>query len=125
MANDLTSLSTRVRRTGELNGLWTVRFERAQAHASAIVVLLNGQLLGGDSGFFYTGSYEMFDEVFRARIAVTQYDSTVSGPFRFERRCVLILEGKIGSDTVSGAGIIAADPTTTYVITLTRQIVML
>src|SRR3982074_1864214 len=42
------------------NGLYSIRIEMkddGRGHATGVIVLLNGQILGGDSHFYYTGSY--------------------------------------------------------------------
>jgi hypothetical protein len=42
------------------NGLYSIRIEMkdgARGRATGVIVLLDGQILGGDTHFYYTGSY--------------------------------------------------------------------
>ena len=42
------------------NGLYSIRIEMRdgkQGHATGVVILYDGRILGGDSYFYYTGSY--------------------------------------------------------------------
>jgi hypothetical protein len=44
-----------------LEGLWFVKFETTTDAGCGVMVLLNGKILGGDSGFTYIGSYNDSD----------------------------------------------------------------
>ena len=42
------------------NGLYTIQTEMTEGghgHATGVIVLLDGKIVGGDSNFYYTGSY--------------------------------------------------------------------
>ncbi len=41
-----------------MDGLWIVQFHGPQGVGGGVVVLTRGQVLGGDSGFTYHGTYE-------------------------------------------------------------------
>jgi T3SS negative regulator,GrlR len=46
------------------NGLYAIRIEMLEGgrgHATGIIVLRDGRILGGDSNFYYTGSYTFED----------------------------------------------------------------
>lgn len=46
------------------NGLYSIRIamgDGSNAHANGIIVLLDGRILGGDSHFYYSGSYTFKD----------------------------------------------------------------
>jgi hypothetical protein len=40
-----------------MEGFWTVQFSGVQGFGSGILVLIGGQLFGGDTSFLYTGTY--------------------------------------------------------------------
>lgn len=40
-----------------MEGLWHTHFNAGPAHGDGIVVLRDGQILGGDASHIYTGSY--------------------------------------------------------------------
>ncbi|HVT99111.1 MAG TPA: GrlR family regulatory protein [Acidobacteriaceae bacterium] len=41
-----------------MEGLWHTRFNAGAAHGDGIVVLRNGEVLGGDASHIYVGSYQ-------------------------------------------------------------------
>lgn len=41
-----------------MEGLWHTRFSAGPAHGDGIVVLRNGEVLGGDASHIYVGSYQ-------------------------------------------------------------------
>jgi hypothetical protein len=40
-----------------VSGLWTVQFEAMGNRGAGVAVFTNGKVLGGDSGFTYTGTF--------------------------------------------------------------------
>jgi len=51
------------------DGFWTVFFKAANQSAGGVVVLKNGRVYGGDSSYYYLGTYQINDE--------TQFTATV------------------------------------------------
>jgi len=56
-----------------MEGFWTVQFAGVQGWDSGVVTLVNGQVLGGDSGFMYIGTYAQQGSMLIAKIHVKQY----------------------------------------------------
>ena len=54
-------------------GLWTVVFRAGQVSAGGVVVLRSGNLMGGDSQFYYTGNYSVQDSKITATIRVQAF----------------------------------------------------
>ena len=40
-----------------VDGFWTIHYDAEGNRGAGVVVLINGKLYGGDSGFTYIGSY--------------------------------------------------------------------
>lgn len=78
-----------------MEGLWFTHFNTGQEHGDGMVVLRDGQLLGGDSGHTYTGTYMIDEPNLYARIAVRPYswDSEAPEPEDHERPVMLTLTG--------------------------------
>jgi hypothetical protein len=58
------------------NGLYTVETEMTdggRGHASGVIVLLDGKIAGGDSHFYYTGSYAAADGKWRGELTTFQH----------------------------------------------------
>ena len=62
------------------NGLYTIDTEMTEGgrgHASGVIVLLDGKIAGGDSHFYYTGSYSAKDGKWRGELTTNQHTKPV------------------------------------------------
>jgi len=62
------------------NGLYSIRIEMkdgGRGHASGIIVLIDGQILGGDTHFYYTGSYTFKNGKWRGELTTRQHAQAV------------------------------------------------
>ncbi|WP_312016063.1 GrlR family regulatory protein [Bradyrhizobium sp. JYMT SZCCT0428] len=62
------------------NGLYSVSIEMKDAgrgHATGVIILLNGQILGGDSHFYYTGSYVFRNGKWRGELITREHTKAV------------------------------------------------
>ena len=62
------------------NGLYSIRIEMkdgGRGHASGIIVLLDGQILGGDTHFYYAGSYTFKNGKWRGELTTRQHAEAV------------------------------------------------
>jgi len=41
-----------------VEGFWIVQYEGAQGNGGGVAVFMRGRVLGGDTGFIYTGTYQ-------------------------------------------------------------------
>ena len=58
-----------------VDGLWTVEFYSTLSIAGkGVVVLTNGQILGGDNSYWYSGNYIKEDNSVKGKINVTRFD---------------------------------------------------
>jgi hypothetical protein len=103
-----------------LNGLWIVRYHGPQGVGGGVVVFTKEQVLGGDSGFAYQGSYELKGDVMKAKVAVTNFDPNVPNVLGVPGNFDLLIEGKVKNDTIEGTGALATHPDTKIVVQLSR-----
>jgi hypothetical protein len=62
------------------NGLYTIHTEMTEGgrgHASGVIVLLDGKIAGGDSHFYYTGSYSANNGKWRGELTTNQHTKSV------------------------------------------------
>src|SRR5256714_13172087 len=62
------------------NGLYSIEIEMedgGRGHASGVIVLLDGQILGGDTHFYYTGSYAFKNGKWRGELTTRQHQEDV------------------------------------------------
>src|SRR5258706_9688827 len=61
------------------NGLYSIKIEMkdgGRGHASGVIVLLDGQILGGDTHFYYTGSYPFKNGKWRGKPTTPPHQET-------------------------------------------------
>jgi hypothetical protein len=65
---------------GVIDGLYSFRIDMTgakQGHATGVVVLQGGRIMGGDSFFYYTGSYSFSRGKWRGEMIVNQHTEAV------------------------------------------------
>jgi hypothetical protein len=68
------------------NGLYSIlteMMEGGHGHASGVIVLLDGRIAGGDSHFYYTGSYTADRGKWRGELTTNQHTKSVGVLPRF------------------------------------------
>jgi len=61
------------------NGLYSIHIEMKEGgrgHAPGVIVLLDGKIMGGDSHFYYTGSYTSDGSKWRGELSSHQHART-------------------------------------------------
>jgi hypothetical protein len=62
------------------NGLYAIQTEMTEGgrgHATGVIVLLDGKIVGGDSYFYYTGSYSAKNGKWRGELTTNQHTKSV------------------------------------------------
>jgi hypothetical protein len=62
------------------NGLYSIQTEMTEGgrgHATGVIVLLDGKIAGGDSHFYYTGSYSAENGKWRGDLTTNQHTKSV------------------------------------------------
>jgi hypothetical protein len=81
-----------------MEGLWTIEFGSSEGvYGGGVVVFSGGKVLGGDAGYYYTGSYEMMDvDAFTATIQVKPFIDGIPSVFNTLRKdFTLNLTGRV------------------------------
>jgi hypothetical protein len=104
-----------------LDGLWIVQYHGPAGVGGGIVVFTKGQVLGGDSGFAYVGTYEQKGDALKARVRTTQFDANTPSVLGVPGDHDLLIEGKITNDTIEGTGALATHPDSKIVVRLSRH----
>jgi hypothetical protein len=76
-----------------LDGLWILQILPPPVASGGIVVLINGKIFGGDSGFTWVGTYRADERLLKGRVHVHNFDPGI--------KSVLGIEGDYDMD-VSG-----------------------
>jgi hypothetical protein len=94
------------------NGLYSIRIamkDGGRGHATGIIVLLDGQILGGDSHFYYTGTYTFKNGKWRGELTTYEHTKAVGLNMLFggrEVNCGFTGKYTDGEAEVSGTALV-------------------
>jgi len=105
-------------------GLWTAVFNARGISGAGVIYLANGQALGGDSLYYYKGSYE-FDEAtgrLQANLKATAFVAGAIPVFGIPASSFnLNINGVVSGDTATATGIVSEIPTVRMQINLVKR----
>lgn len=105
-----------------VEALWSVEFvSNVQGQGAGVVVLETGRIFGGDSNYFYLGSYEVADGVIRAEVTARHYAGPPSSVLGNSEVVTVAAAGRIGHDFFAVDGHLVGDPSRRISIRLTRR----
>jgi hypothetical protein len=104
-----------------IEGLWTVEFKGPTGVGGGVVVLTKNQVLGGDSGFAYNGTYEFKAPDFKAAVSVRQFNASFQNVFGVRGNFDLVLNAKLQGSDIVGTGALASAPTAKISVHLKKQ----
>ncbi len=93
------------------NGLWTVEFTTTiNRYGRGVLVINEGRLLGGDNGYYYTGTYNIDGNSFDGEISVIRYDENFISVFGDIGHFQLGFKGIISENEFNAVGNIISSP---------------
>lgn len=105
-----------------LEALWSVEFvSNVEGAGAGVAVLETGRVLGGDSSYFYVGTYRMDGSDVRASLRVTHYAGPPNSIFGNAREFTLEVVGRPAHDSFLASGHVAENPALNIAIRLTRR----
>jgi len=93
-----------------IEGLWILRFTTDQLTGSGVIVFANGKLFGGETGFYYLGSYEAEGTVVKARVGVRHFDPSVPSGFPITGDYELDVSAILKGDEIAGTAVVTGHP---------------
>lgn len=105
-----------------VEGLWIVRYYGPQGNDGGVVVLVRGQVLGGDSGYTYSGTYDLKENLFTAKVLVKNFNPAIPNVLGFPGDFELLIEGKLQGDEISGTGALVKLPDSKIVVKLKKSV---
>lgn len=93
-----------------IDGLWIVKFAAGQLTGSGVVVFANGKLFGGETGFYYLGSYDADERIFKAHIVVRNFDPSLPSGFGIAGDYEMDVSGILQGDEMTGTAVITGHP---------------
>jgi len=97
------------------NGLWTVEFISINNRFGKGVIVLsgnpsNGRLLGGDSAYYYSGHYNIINNIISANVIIIKYNPVGTSVFGDLDSFNLSINGEIDKLHFSAVGTISNMP---------------
>jgi hypothetical protein len=86
-----------------IEGLWIVQYEGTAGGDGGVIVFVKGQVLGGDNGFVYTGTYQSDAKAVSARVLVRNFNPTIGNVLGIKRDFELTVQGAINGDVIKGS----------------------
>ena len=104
-----------------IDGLWLVHAEGLQGNAGGgIAVFSKGKIYGGDSGFYYLGTYQG-EAAIKATVAVHQFDKTVPSILAVGTDYELVVAVTVAGDTMSGTAMVPGMPDQSMALKLVKK----
>lgn len=93
-----------------IEGLWILKFAAGQLTGSGVVVFANSKLFGGETGFYYLGSYEADGRIFKARVVVRNFDPSMPSGFGINGDYEMDVSGILQGDEMTGTAVVSGHP---------------
>lgn len=91
-----------------IEGLWTVEFRtNAGTSGGGVVILRDSKVAGGDTGYYYMGSYSVDDGNIQAVLEIKRYRAGHVSVFGAADRLQLALSGKTDGSSMDLSGRVA------------------
>jgi hypothetical protein len=104
-----------------VEGFWIVQFEGVQGGGGGVVLLSKNKVLGGDSGYIYTGSYDLSGNALKAKVKVEQFLSGIPNVLGVVGNFELELTGIVNDNLIKGNASLATRPGLGLAVKLTRR----
>ena len=104
-----------------LDGLWIAQFTGKEVSGSGVVVFSNGKLFGGETGFYYIGTYESDGKVVKARVMIRNFDPALPSGFGIPGDYEMDVSAVLQDDKITGTAMIAHQPQHSLGIRLTKK----
>ncbi len=103
------------------NGLYKIDFETERGGGQGVVYLKNGKIRGGDSGWYYVGTYEQDGNDFTAKVTIKDHTkhTRITSVFGVDE-AEMTLKGTSEGDGVKTKGKSKQAPSVTFQARLER-----
>ena len=112
------SLSQKNKRINKMiDGLWVIEFSSSlNLSGTGILVLSKNRLFGGDTGYYYSGNYDIDNNILTAKIIATRFDTNSISVFGSKDQFTLEIKGKLSDSEFSARGNLQDNPNLTIYV---------
>ncbi|HSZ61461.1 MAG TPA: GrlR family regulatory protein [Terriglobales bacterium] len=104
-----------------LDGLWIVQFTGKNILGSGVTVFNNGKVFGGETGFYYIGTYEIDGKVVKARVVIRNFDPAIASGFGIVGDYEMDVSAMLQDNQMTGTAMITNQPQHSLGIRLTKK----
>jgi len=104
------------------DGLWTVEFASAIGLSGKGVLVIKGnRMLGGDMGYYYSGTFTTSGDIIKGNIEITRFDTNAISIVGNIERFSLDFQAKITNGTFRGNAALKGKPELTVNFSGTKR----
>lgn len=103
-----------------IDGLWIVQYEGTAGGDGGVIVFVKGQVLGGDSAFVYTGTYQCDAATISARVLVRNFNPAIGNVLGIKGDFELTMQGTIRGGIIKGSASLVNQQGPGMVVKLTK-----
>jgi hypothetical protein len=104
-----------------VEGFWIVQYEGVRGNGGGVAVFMKGHVLGGDTGFIYTGTYEVSErQQLLAHIKVRNFLPEVPNVLGVQGDFELLLKGAVAGPVIKAAASLVGQAAAGIIVKLTR-----
>lgn len=104
-----------------VDGFWLLQYEGIQGNGGGVLVLLNGRVFGGDSAYYYMGSYQTIGPTLKARVQVRKFLPGVANALGVEGDFELDVVGAVEGNVIRGTASLVSTAGPGIAIKLTQR----
>lgn len=105
-----------------LEALWSVEFvSNTQSWGAGVVVFETGKIFGGDSTYFYVGSYDVVADTIHATVTVSHYAGEPNSIFGQLKKLSIVATGKPEQNVFTIQGNVVENSSLKIAARLTRR----
>lgn len=103
-----------------IEGLWIVQYEGTAGGDGGVIVFVQNRVLGGDSAYVYTGTYQSDDKGVFARVLVRNFNPAIGNVLGIKGDFELTVQGTIQGDIIIGSASLVNQEGPGIVVRLTK-----
>jgi T3SS negative regulator,GrlR len=104
-----------------VEGFWIVQYEGMRGNGGGVVMFIKGQVFGGDTGYIYTGTYEVTEDAVKAHIMVSNFLPDIPSVLGVVGDFELLLDAKVRGNIIEGTGKLANGEAVGIAVKLTKR----
>jgi hypothetical protein len=104
-----------------VDGFYLMQLETVQGSGGGVIILSKSRVLGGDTGFYYLGQYDLQGQSLTARVSVRKFLNNVVSIFGIEGDYDVDLTATVEGNVINGKAVIPGHPEASLLVRLTKR----